>query len=375
MLRDEYNLLIEEKEKKPNRYMAKALLVCVVLTMSGLVLNELGVYRIDKSLMRVLSTVTCIVCLIPSFIVKNEKWISNPGCKYILMGIFFIPTFMAVSALNFHATLLLVFPLLMVTQYRSKKLFWVTLGTTVICTIIATLFSYKTGMWDPTFVEMVYSFSSKLDIMQTVPTVIPEGEIVQAIGIYLIMPKVFIICVLGVIIRGLVKNGIEDIENRVHIIHLNETDVLTDVMNRNMYEMRTGEYKDICKETVVCMFADANGLHEINNEKGHAAGDALLKCVADEIKKQFHREDVYRIGGDEFVAFATDLSLDELQKRTSHIIRAVEDNHYYVSIGIAEMKKTGKMDMLIREAEQSMYQEKKRYYETVGKERRRRRTD
>lgn len=78
MLRDEYILLVEEKEKKPNRYMAKALLFCLVLTLSGLILNELGIYRIDTNLMRVSSALSCVACLLPSFIIKNEKWISDP---------------------------------------------------------------------------------------------------------------------------------------------------------------------------------------------------------------------------------------------------------------------------------------------------------
>lgn len=375
MLRDEYKLLVEEKEKKPNRYMAKALLFCMVLTISGLILNEVGVYKIDLVLMRILSIASIIACFIPTIIVRNEKWIAHPGCKYVLMMLVLIPTFLAASALNFHVTLLLIFPLLMVTQYRSKKLYWATLVSTIVCVVLATLFSYKTGMWDPEFLEMIYRFASKQDILQTGPTTVTERLTIHSIVLYLVMPKIFIIAVFGSIIRGLVQSGIEDIENRIRIIHMNETDILTDVMNRNMYELRLDEYANDCEKTVVCMYADANGLHEINNEKGHAEGDLLLKCVADAIKRQFNKEDIYRIGGDEFVALSKDLSLEELQKKTSSIIKEVEQSGYYVSIGVSEMKKDGSMENLIKEAEYSMYQEKKRYYDMLGKERRRRRTD
>lgn len=375
MLRDEYKLLVEEKEKKPNRYMARALLFCLVLTISGWILNEVGVYRIDPVLMRVSSAFSCLACLIPTFIIKNEKWISNPICKYVLMGFILIPTFMAVAALNFHVTLLLVFPLLMVTQYRSKRLFFVTFVTTCLCTIVATYVSYKARLWDPAYVEMLYQFSSKQDIVETLPTIVTDSETLVAIAIYLIMPKIFIIGVLGFIIYGIVKQRIEDIDNRVHIIHLNETDLLTDVMNRNMYEMRIHEYKETCLENVVCVFADANGLHEINNEKGHSAGDELLKCVANAFKNHFEKEDIFRIGGDEFVVFIKDTSLDEVNARIRKVEDEIRSAQYYVSIGTAQIDKTGEMETLIQDAETLMYQAKKLYYVQTGKERRRRADD
>lgn len=370
MLKDEYRLLVEEKEKKPNRYMAKALLVCMVLTISGLVLNEFGIYKIDKVLMRTLSIISLITCAVPIFVVKNEKWVSSPVCKYVLMGLLFIPTFLALSALNFHVTLLIIFPLLMVTQYRSKKLFWLTLVSTIVCMVLSYIFSFMTGMWDPSFTEMMHSFSGLVDIVEVKPTALSEGEIIKSILLYIVMPKIFTICVLGVIIYGIVNHGIENLENRVRIIHLNETDLLTDLMNRNMYEVRMPEYVNDCKNTVTCMFADVNGLHDINNEQGHEAGDKMLKYVANAVKKQFDKEDVYRIGGDEFVAFAMDLPLDELKKKIDIINADVEKEGYFVSIGIAEISKNEEMKKLITDAEHCMYLEKKRYYESNCKKRR-----
>lgn len=370
-----YRLLVEEKEKKPNRYMAKALLVCMVLTISGLVLNEFGIYKIEKVLMRSLSIISLITCAVPIFVVKNEKWVSSPICKYVLMGLLFIPTFFALSALNFHGTLLIIFPLLMVTQYRSKKLFWITLVSTIVCMVLSYVFSFKTGMWDPSFTEMMHRLSGMVDIVEVKPTALSEGEMLKSILVYIVMPKVFVVCVLGITIHGIVKHGIENLENRVRIIHLNETDLLTDLMNRNMYEVRMPEYINDCKNTVTCMFADVNGLHDVNNEQGHEAGDTMLKYIANAVKAQFDKEDVYRIGGDEFVAFAMDLPLDELKKRVEVITTDVEKEGYFVSIGIAEINKIENMKKLITDAEHSMYLEKKRYYESIGKIIRRKQSD
>lgn len=371
MLRDEYKLLVEEKEIIPNRYMAKALLFCLLLSISSLVLNEVGVYIIDVTLMRLLTAISCVACIIPTFIVRNKKWASNPKCKYILMCLVLIPTFLAVAALNFHVTLLLLFPLLMVTQYRSMKLFWTTMIGTIGCTAIAIMFSYEANLWDSSFTEMLYVISSKHDIAQTIATEHSSGELAGVVILYLIMPKILIIGVLGFIIHGIVKQRIEDIHNRVQIIHLNETDLLTDVMNRNMYELRMNEYKEDCLENVICVFADVNGLHEINNEQGHAAGDELLISVANAIKNHFDKEDVYRIGGDEFVAFVKDTSIEDVQDRIRKVEEEIRQKQYFVSIGIASMDKKGETSALIQEAETLMYQSKKSYYEQTGKDRRR----
>lgn len=236
-------------------------------------------------------------------------------------------------------------------------------------------FSFKTGMWDPSFTEMMHRLSGMVDIVEVKPTALSEGEMLKSILVYIVMPKVFVVCVLGITIHGIVKHGIENLENRVRIIHLNETDLLTDLMNRNMYEVRMPKYINDCKNTVTCMFADVNGLHDVNNEQGHEAGDTMLKYIANAVKAQFDKEDVYRIGGDEFVAFAMDLPLDELKKRVEVITTDVEKEGYFVSIGIAEINKIENMKKLITDAEHSMYLEKKRYYESIGKIIRRKQSD
>ena len=53
----------------------------------------------------------------------------------------------------------------------------------------------------------------------------------------------------------------------------------------------------------ICVYIDANGLHELNNERGHEAGDLMLRFVADSLMEQFPKGSLYRVGGDEFVVF------------------------------------------------------------------------
>ena len=53
----------------------------------------------------------------------------------------------------------------------------------------------------------------------------------------------------------------------------------------------------------ICVYIDANGLHELNNERGHEAGDLMLRFVAESLMEQFPKGSLCRVGGDEFVVF------------------------------------------------------------------------
>ena len=61
---------------------------------------------------------------------------------------------------------------------------------------------------------------------------------------------------------------------------MSEIDMLTGVRNRNSYEQNLSIYPSLCKKNLSCIFADLNGLHELNNTKGHEAGDKMLQFVA-----------------------------------------------------------------------------------------------
>lgn len=57
---------------------------------------------------------------------------------------------------------------------------------------------------------------------------------------------------------------------------LAERDQLTKLRNRTSYEHRIPVYPGYCKKSLACIYADANGLHELNEKGGHLAGDIML---------------------------------------------------------------------------------------------------
>ncbi len=146
------------------------------------------------------------------------------------------------------------------------------------------------------------------------------------------------------------------------------TDLLTGVQNRNSFEINKNGYLEKSKKNICCVYLDANGLHELNNSRGHKAGDEMLKRIASELKNRFGEKDVYRMGGDEFVALVADQDPTETEKKVESLKRFSEDNDGVFSIGCAVQSRDEiNPDKLLEEAEGEMYRAKDDYYKQRGK--------
>lgn len=173
-------------------------------------------------------------------------------------------------------------------------------------------------------------------------------------------------CVLSTYyIRALTDNVVARCKLKV----IAETDLNTQIPNRNAYENHMNEYPLRCSNTLSCVYVDVNGLHELNNTKGHNAGDVMLKTVAQEMVRQFGIKDSYRIGGDEFVAFVVDEPPRTVRERMrmSQLVANVEANGYSVAVGCATCSAGGiQLEVLIKQAESRMYDDKEEHYRRRG---------
>ena len=87
------------------------------------------------------------------------------------------------------------------------------------------------------------------------------------------------------------------------------TDPLTGLDNRKRFEERLVESINLARRTnssVACLMIDLDKFKPINDEFGHAAGDAVLKTVGERLNMNSRDTDfVARLGGDEFAMIAT----------------------------------------------------------------------
>ncbi len=148
-----------------------------------------------------------------------------------------------------------------------------------------------------------------------------------------------------------------------------DMDLLTGLKSRNSYQKALGVLPGQYQKKLACVYADADGLHEINEQKGHDAGDQMLKSIAAAVREEFGDDLTFRIGGDEFIAYAIDLPEEEVIRRTGQMKKLVEEDSYHVSAGYAMAgKENPDLNDLVRRAETAMYEDKRQYYLLSGKE-------
>ena len=118
------------------------------------------------------------------------------------------------------------------------------------------------------------------------------------------------------------------------------------------------------------LYLDLNSFKQVNDSLGHAAGDELLREVANRLKRCLRDLDtVARMGGDEFVVLLENIHLPEHASNVAQKIRSaisqpikIEGRSLCIlpSIGIALYPDHGdEAQQLLRHADEAMYFEKK----------------
>ena len=147
-------------------------------------------------------------------------------------------------------------------------------------------------------------------------------------------------------------------------------DPLTKLLNRQSYYSDTEKYLAGISAVITI---DMNGLKEINDNQGHVAGDEALKVLGNCFWKAAQRKQrVYRIGGDEFVVLCVNSSETNVKALIERIRQEVAKTPYTCSIGYAMKAEGNTIDELYHRADKMLYEEKKQFYITTGKDRRKR---
>ena len=153
-------------------------------------------------------------------------------------------------------------------------------------------------------------------------------------------------------------------------------DGLTGVKNRTAYlecvEKIEKRINSGDAEFAVVMF-DLNGLKRINDDLGHEKGDMTIKKAAGVIKETFADEQVFRIGGDEFVVLLMDSpdKIDELMSCFEKNCADANDKDdgipFVISKGYAvfDASTDNNYQYTFERADHAMYKDKKAYYSNI----------
>ncbi|MFB6264837.1 MAG: EAL domain-containing protein [Bradymonadaceae bacterium] len=181
---------------------------------------------------------------------------------------------------------------------------------------------------------------------------------------------------LAFVTHTLVRETDED-----HVAEQALRDWLTGLPNRTLFRSRLdhvisrSERRD---RSFALLFIDLDGLKDVNDSLGHAAGDRLLVQFANRLESTFREEDtVARVGGDEFTVLLEDLEpgstvdgyLERLEEKIDVPFEIEGERvHSSASIGVVRYQRLKERldrdrlsdDEVMRAADQAMYRAKER---------------
>lgn len=167
-----------------------------------------------------------------------------------------------------------------------------------------------------------------------------------------------------------VVNHIRKNELLVKLEKLSYIDSLTNTYNRNFYNNYIEEFNLNPRKNVGVIFADVNGLKKANDNFGHELGDDLIKWSANFLKRNFNGL-IFRIGGDEFVCVAENVSESKFNSIVKNIDKKLKSfDELHISIGDMWQDNTDDIEALIGIADDDMYCKKKEHYKNSSNDER-----
>ena len=138
-----------------------------------------------------------------------------------------------------------------------------------------------------------------------------------------------------------------------------EIDSLTQVANRRAFDSVVEVMRvSLDERRVAVLIVDVDDFKRVNDTRGHAAGDSVLRIVAGVLAAEVRSGDIVaRLGGDEFGVLLPGASPDAaylVADRMARIISAVEGGSVTVSIGVANGATSAVLDTL-HAADLAMY--------------------
>lgn len=158
--------------------------------------------------------------------------------------------------------------------------------------------------------------------------------------------------------------------NHVDMLHrLSYHDLLTNTLNRNAFmdvlsQFRPGQYA-----SAGIIYIDINGMKEINDFYGHHQGDKILITTVAKVFNLFKPDELFRIGGDEFVIITYDLTETDFYEKFNllrNIFCEKTNLPFSIATGSCWVKSPSDLNSLLQQADSAMYTDKKKFY--YGKE-------
>jgi len=153
---------------------------------------------------------------------------------------------------------------------------------------------------------------------------------------------------------------------------LADRDALTPLLNRRALIRELGRIRTFALRygsPASLVYFDLDDLKGVNDRFGHAAGDAVLKAVAERLSAHVRESDlVGRMGGDEFAVILVQADQATAEAKAASLVRAIEaeplhvgdwTTPIHVSFGVREIVQDLEPEAIVAEADAAMYAKKR----------------
>jgi diguanylate cyclase (GGDEF)-like protein len=158
-------------------------------------------------------------------------------------------------------------------------------------------------------------------VLMAIVTIGPDPGVLTDAPQFVVAPIALLVAV-AVLSTALMRS---DIDHRTESV----IDGLTGMLNRRALTTRVAELAAqarVTGEPIGLVIGDLDHFKRINDEHGHAVGDAVLVDVAYTLRKELRAFDLaYRLGGEEFLVVLPGAALDEAEAVAERLREAVAD--------------------------------------------------
>lgn len=168
-----------------------------------------------------------------------------------------------------------------------------------------------------------------------------------------------------------IKTAMEREKEKTKLKNLSYVDSLTYAQNRNHFNEYIEQNRNKELHSLGVIYLDLNGLKEINDKMGLIAGDTLIISASYALQEIF-LDNSYRVGGDEFVVIEQDVSELLFFDQYAKLLKRMKELEISVATGCVWKETCPNLSETLQEADQKMYEDKKRYYSLAENDRRRR---
>ena len=368
ILQAQYDEELKSQEIKSNKCTIQGFLVIFTLQAVVWLLVMIDFFEIDKLTISLTLGITGAL-VVPLVIFMRKGDLSNKRLKYFLLLLVCFVSSMLVSALTIHAYLLSILPLLFAVQYRDTHALWYTFGVNTVAVLLSSYLGFYYGLCDLNILlESTHKYKWYMDNLTEVngvqALVLPFNENPTfIIGVFQVFPITIIVLAFTIMLQYTIISNYNDAMRIAELTYKKDTDIRTKVFNKTKYEeMAENYYPNL--ECVAVAFWDLNNLKYINDNFGHAMGDALIDAFSSSLNESSSEKcRIYRVGGDEFLMIIDNPVENEIEQEVENIkqrlLKSHESGGMKVSAAVGFDVGTGaNIRKTVSSADEKMYQNK-----------------